>query len=558
MTDPIRLDRVSAVTFSVDRDSRTIKGLAVPYGAVGDNGFGRYRFAKGTLDWGKVKYLDQHNWGQAAGTVAFEDSAQGLLMTAKIAKGARGDQLLALHEPDPDTGEAVYDGLSIGLANGAVFDRAEDGVLDCKGATVIEVSGTPNAAFKEARVSSVAMSAGAHEKADPADITTERNTVTEQVTEAVEAAPAFNGADIVSAIKDGFAAIAPQRQVIPAATATVEVVEELPYNFSGRKAAHGLLADIVASKNGNGEAGERLAKFMADDVAPVFASITTGNVAGLNPSPTRPELYVDNLHYSHPLQNMVTTGGLDSVTAFVIPKFSSAAGLVGDHTPGTEPTGGSFVATTQTVTPSALSGKAVLNREVIDQGGSPQVDQIIWNEMQSGYFDNLEAAIAAALAAAATGEQNIGGGADDPAKVKLLKAYLSSLQFAKGGDRFSAFAADPTMYGLLTGATDSTGRPLLPILGATNSDGSLAPSMESVSVGGKRAVPAWALDKATANAELSYLFVPSSVYAWASAPSRFDFSYQVATVEVGIWGYKAAAVTRNSDVVAIDATTADV
>ena len=57
---------------------------------------------------------------------------------------------------------------------------------------------------------------------------------------------------------------------------------------------------------------------------------------------------------------------------------------------------------------------------------------------------------------------------------------------------------------------------------------------------------------------MSYLFVPGSVFAWASAPRRIDIEYKVATVEVGIWGYKAAALTRASDVIPVDATTSDV
>ena len=67
-----------------------------------------------------------------------------------------------------------------------------------------------------------------------------------------------------------------------------------------------------------------------------------------------------------------------------MPKFSTASGLVGAHTEGVEPTPGAFTATNQTVTPAPVSGKIEINREVWDQGGSPQADGIIWAEMLNG------------------------------------------------------------------------------------------------------------------------------------------------------------------------------
>src|SRR5690606_33788373 len=158
--------------------------------------------------------------------------------------------------------------------------------------------------------------------------------------------------------------------------------------------------------------------------------------------------------------------------------------------------------------------------EVVDQGGNPQVDQIIWNEMLAGYFDALEVAIADVLATSTATEINLGAGTDDAAKIKLLNAALSRLQFIKGGDRFAAFAADPTLYGLVSSATDSTGRPLFPTFGPTNADGTKRPSLESVQLGSRNLVPAWALatdaDGSDDPADLSYLFVPGSVFAWAS------------------------------------------
>lgn len=542
-------ETTASQVFEVNAESRTITGLVVPFGVVGENGNGKFSFPEDAdytwpADVSRVKLLEQHDFAKAVGHALSLEKQPGVGIVGKfkIRRGPEGDAALRSAE------DKVHDGLSMGLSKRAKF-AAKDGVLYGKTVPISEVSLTPLPAFDDSRVMSVAASAVPNREEPTMG---DENPKVEAP--AVDFTPVFDKIADLDKKFDAFQAI-PPREKVPAGDGVQ--TEALPYRFDGTAGEHGFLADIVAAKFGAGDAGERLNAFLSE----AFASVTTGNVAGLNPVQTRPELYVPNLHYTRPLWNLVTTGTLDDISAFIIPKFGSASGLVGNHTQGVEPTEGAFTATTQTITPTAISGKAILNREVVDQGGNPKVDAIIWNEMVSGYYDGVETAIATVLAAIATTEINIGGGATDADKIKLLKAALSRLQFLKGGDRFQAFASDPTLYTLLTGATDSTGRPLLPILGPTNSDGSLAPSMESVSVGGKRAVPAWALavdaDASGDPSEKSYLFVPSSVYAWASAPRRIDLEYKVATVEVGIWGYKAAAVTRDSDVIPVDATTSD-
>lgn len=547
MSETQTFETTASHVFEVDVESRTITGLVVPFGVIGENKNGKFMFdADSDFSWpgdvSRVKLLTGHDFSKAVGhALSLTKADVGIVGKFKVRRGPEGDAALQSAE------DKVDDGLSMGLSKTATFTTTKDGIHYGKTVPISEVSLTPLPAFDDSRVMSVAASAVPNrEEPGMGD--------NPEVPAPVDLTEVFEKIDALGTKFDGLVNI-PPREKVPAGDGVQ--TEALPYRFDGSKGEHGFLADIVASKFGSGDAGERLNAFLGE----AFANITTGNVAAHNPVPTRPELYVANLHYTRPLWNSVTTGALSDVTAFVIPKFATATGLVGAHTQGVEPTEGAFTATSQTITPTALSGKAIINREVADQGGNPQVDGIIWNEMVAGYYADLETAIATVLNAVATTEINIGAGATDADKVKLLKAALAKLQFIRGGDRFAGFAADPTLYTLLSSAVDGQGRPLLPILGPTNADGSLAPSGESVSVGGKRAVPAWALavdaDASGDPSEKSYLFNPMSVSAWASAPRRIDIEYKVATVEVGIWGYKAAAVTRDADVIPVDATTSD-
>jgi hypothetical protein len=202
-----------------------------------------------------------------------------------------------------------------------------------------------------------------------------------------------------------------------------------------------------------------------------------------------------------------------------------------------------------------MSGKVEILREVWDQGGTPQADQIIWGEMLNGYFEAIEARIATVLNAVPTAEINLAS-AVDAALVAQITNTLVDLQFTRGGNRFTALALDGLLGKALVNAKDTGGRNLLPVLGAANAQGTTEAGFDGVTIGTLRGRFAWALG--ATNASKSHLFVPSSVYAWASAPKKFLFEYRVSAVDLAIWGYSAAAVTRDSDVRPIDYTTADV
>lgn len=534
MPEHMIIDNPQPVTFTIEQEARTIRGLLIPFGDIATSRGKRWTFSKGTLTWRKPKALDGHDWTRAFGLAALTEDDRGVWLTAKAAPGPRGDEVLQL------AAAGVYDGLSAGLGPN-VQAVLKDGVYHVTHAEIIEASVTPMPAFERAAITSVAASAVQNRK-EP--VMGDENETPEAPQ--LELGPMLDALNGINDKLAAFAAIPPRE---PNPTAQLGVVEELPYRFDGFGGEHGFMSDIIAAHQANPEAKQRLETFLGE----VFANEQTPeDVAALNPTVNRPELYVPALHYGRPLWNLVTTGGLDSITSFTIPKFKQATGTKpGQHTTGAEPGNMKIETEVQTVTPTPQSGLAIVRREVVDQGGNPNVDQIIWNEMISAYFEGMETSLATLLATGTGTLINISGGASDPAKIKLLTAAISRFQFVKGGDRFASFAGDPSLYELATSAQDSTGRPLFPILGGTNADGSKRASLESVQIGSKAITPAWALAKEAPADNRSYLFVPGSVYGWLSAPRRIDIEYEVANVRIGLWGYKATACVRNTDIVTV-------
>ncbi|QIK74110.1 phage portal protein [Nocardioides piscis] len=541
----VRMDATSSAQFSVDVEARTIRGLAVPYGRSATSGGRKWQFAKGVLqfaDVSRVKLLANHDWKQAIGkAIALDDTEEGLVATFKVARGAAGDNALALAE------DGVWDGLSIGLGDPSLIRFTErNGIAVATSAPLAEISLTPCPAFADARVTSVAATS---------DFTKQEQEMPDSHTSGTGPQPVALAA-VTDAIKSGFAALAEGPTLVAPQVLRSHVYEGPMYRFDGAPGKHDFSTDVIASlKDGDREAGARVQSFIEEAFAPKF-EVDTGNVTSLNPQRQRPDMYVDKLDYSTPVYDALHKGTLADITPFVFPKFGSSSGLVGPHTEGVEPTPGAFTATSQTVNPSAVSGKVEITREVWDQGGNPQVSGLIWREMVRAYYESLEASAVALLDAASPTQVALTAGAQDDALVNEFEAEIAALQFIRGGNRFTFMPTHIDLYTALAGAVDAGGRKLLPIIGPQNANGTSAPHFASLNIAGVRASPSWALGVSGVVSESSYLVNPADVHVWNTAPSRLQFEYRVAYVDLAIWGYVASAISRLDGVRAITYTAA--
>lgn len=532
------MDAVTTGTvFEVDHEARVIRGLAVPYGVEGIKAGQRFQFAKGTVTWGdpkRVKLYVRHDDGQAVGH-AFEltETDAGLQAAFKVARGTEGDKALSMAD------DGVWDGLSIGPGEGVKF-QLRNGVHHAVKFPLREISLTPQPVFDTARLSSVSMSQEGQTMADEPTTTEDTGSTATMVD--------FSSLSdsLTSAIKEGFATLADPQGSGPeviSAGASLSVTEESPYRFDGVRGAHDFSTDLIAyGRDRDGEAGERVMSFMQEMFTPTF-DVDTGNVSTLNPARQRPDMYVDERRFRTPLYDAIHKGAITDMTPFIVPKFNSAANLVAPHVEGVEPTPGSFTATSQTITPSAASGKAEITREVWDQGGNPQVSGLLWNKMVQQYFSALEVAAYNLLTAASPTAIPLTTGASDDDLVNELEAAIADLNFVAGGNTFDYAASHANLYKKLAAAVDSTGRKLLPMYGPTNANGQARSRFASLDVAGVEFDPVPSLGAASTATGSSYLLDTTAVHLWNSAPQRLEFQYRVAYVDLAIWGYVATAIT---------------
>jgi phage head maturation protease len=556
-------------TFAADTQRRTVSGVALPYNKVTVKYGMKFRFKPGSIEYAdvsRVKHYKDH-MTPVGKALDLKNTRQALVATLSVANGATGDELLQLAE------DGVYDGLSVGVdfsldpESGDVA-LARDGVYDVLRASLREISSTPMPSFDDARMTKVVASR-----------TPGGTSMTETTAPATEPTPApvpaitfsaENIAEIRTALGLPEPTAPESRPVVNPArlTASTSVGEPLPYRFDrgGNFAAteHVFSTDLRDMQRvGDLEGTSTAAGKRVMDLLKATFDTDSADINELNPTINRPDMYVDQRDFQYPLWNAVSKGTPPNGTQpFAFPKFNTASGLVGAHTEGTEPTAGNFTTTAQTVTPTSISGKASLTREVYDMGGNPAVSTLVYNQMVRGYREGLESSTATFLnTLTAATDIALGVAVVDDALADAWDQALAGLAFVRGYD-FSVFAIEQVLYKAFVGAEDTTGRRLYPILNPQNATGTASSRFRQLDLSGVVGTPSWALPSTAGSLNNSWLFDPSTVHGWATAPQRLEFAgtnttggyAPVAMVDIAIWGYQAFA---NSDLGGVRQVTYD-
>lgn len=554
---------VSADTaqFKVDEASRTITGLAVPYGPVAASGASKWRFQQGALSWSdtsRVKLLVDHDYSQAVGKATdLTDTPEGLRATFSVMRGEEGDKVLA------KAADGVLDGLSVGVnfsEDGYAADPEDETVNLVSSASLREVSITAMPAFDSARVESVRAMANTKEIHVADDKTTE-TTLAKAV-------------DALALVADKLAAIPAQpqagdREVIPAGRAVI-TREAAVYSLDGASGmgAPSLVRDTFAARvDGDRAAQERLAKFKLQqaDMAQ-FATVNRTVGANVIPPGYRPDLYVPQLFQGRPFVDAVSKGALTDATPFTLPKFTSATGATADHVEGTNPTDGSLALGTMTVTPGAVSGLFKITREMVD-AANPAIDAIALSALRESYSQQTEAKVYALLNGTSGAGGTITSGAVPSGAVVATVAsgatggqlLLTALRGQLAAYPFRRFQKPDRLLlsqeatTLLAQAVDTTGRPLLPRIGDAASVGTASAYNQAYDIDGLPGVPAWSITANTAADADTFLFSAQDVWAWESPLLNFRFEERSgpAIVELALFGYFATAVLRASGISAV-------
>ena len=495
-------------------ETRTIKGLVVPFAKVGNTSAGPVRFefgAFGDIDASQIVLNMEHDRTRPLGrgiAGSEEVTPAGISMAFKIAPTGAGNDALV------EASEGLRPAFSIEANVGEYV--IEKGVMVVSSAKLEAVAHVTNPAFKDAQISQVAA-------CDPEDQTTEAETPAEDEPQETTVD------EVTTPVADEVTAAA----VVHAAAPVAYTKPRSPIKTQ----AH-FLEHSIKAQRGNHESAEWIAHAKAEDAKHLTAaddSFTT------NPA-FKPIQYVsqvvDNQIGARGAIDAIGTRALPNAGMTVsIPKITTS-GSVAETAEGSGPSETGIVSAYVDATVKAYKGLQRYSVELFDRA-DPSFYAAMLDNMRRVYAQATEAAVIAELTAGGT--QATATAADVDGIVAFVKnetpnAYLTT------GELATRYIAGTSQWGLLIGAQDSTKRPIFSASQPQNSAGAVGTQSLRGNVMG---LDLYVSNKAVSTNidESAFIVVPSAVAIYESPV--LQLSTNVVTtgeIETMLYGYMAVKV----------------
>jgi HK97 family phage prohead protease len=452
---------------AADTERRIVSGLIAPYGEVGFTSAGAVVFERGSIaipDPSKIKLLSQHQQDKPVGrAISFSDSTEGVYGSFKLSSSSRGQDALVLAQ------ENLVSGLSVGVDVTASKPMGE--YLLVTAAVLKEVSLVESAAFSSASVTDIAAARAALEAATSTKTTTINTTIVEIETETeTESEDVMTTApettpDIPAEAPAEAAPLEASRQIIRPSVLDSQRVRT-PIVSMGAYTEHKIRAAL-------GNEDSKLYVTAADD------SFSTN--PGFNPTQYLSE-FPTNTRFGTPSIDACSKGVLpaNGMTINVPSLVTSAGGQSGVAPVVTVEAEAGAVQNTGMVTEylsgtvSKYSGMNTISIELLERGyGDGNFFSELTNQLQNAYLKTLDTTVNAALVTAGTVATT--AQAATSAGIIGYASEAARLVYEATGYFANNYIANGAQWQLLTGATDSTGRPIYSASQPMNAGGLVQP-----------------------------------------------------------------------------------
>lgn len=498
--------------FASDSETRTIKGLIVPFGEIGNTSAGAVEFhpeAFAAFNEQDIILNVQHDPNRPIGrgiAGSKEITPNGISMAFKISETSAGNDSLV---------EAA-DGLRPALSIEAFMNEftIENGTKKVTAATLDAVGHVIVPAFKSAQITKVA-----------AEQTTEAEEAAEELTE--ETTVEENTQPAVA--EEVVAAAAPVQASAPVAYAT-------PRSPIKSKATY--LEHSIKASMGNLESAQYVAHAEAEDAKRMQAADDSFST---NPA-FSPVSYVSTVVDTNNGQR----GAIDAIGTRALPAAGmtisvpkiTTSGTVADTDEGAAPSETGIVSSYVNLTVNKFAGMQRYSVELLERSDPSFFNAMVEN-MTRAYNKATDAAVIAALTAGgtqATATAATSAGIISFVSTEAAAAYGATAEVA------TKYIAGVGQWSLLMGATDSTGRPIYNASQPQNAAGATAPtSLRGNVLGLDLHVDANAAS--TVIDESAFIVVPSSVAIYESPILRMSTNVVTSgEIETALYGYLAVGV----------------
>jgi len=488
---------------AADTETRTIKGLVVPFAKVGNTSAGPVRFefgAFGDIDPSQIVLNMEHDRTRPLGrgiAGSEEITPAGISMAFKIAPTGAGNDALV------EASEGLRPAFSI-EANVNEY-TIEKGVMVVSSANLEAVAHVTNPAFKDAQISQVAAS-------EPDDEATEAETPAEEQ-------PQENNVEETTApVADEVTAAA----VVTAAAPVAYVKPRSPINSQASYLEHKIKATM-----GNHDSAQYV--MAADDsfsTNPAFSPVNYVNQV------------IDNSIGSRPAIDAIGSRAITASGMVISHPKITTNGTVADTNEGAAPSETGIVSSYVNLDVNKFAGMQRYSVELLERS-SPDFFQAMVDNMTRAYNKATDAAVIAALTAGGT--QATAQDADSDGIIGFVSSQAPAAYLATG-ELPSAYIAGTGQWSLLMGATDSTGRPIYNAYNPQNNGGVAGPqSLRGNVLGLDLYVDPNAVS--TVIDESAFIVTPSAVAIYESPILRMSTNVVTSgEIETALYGYLAVGV----------------
>lgn len=416
---------------------RTISGIAAPYGVDANVSTGQtIRLEPGSLptDGPAPRLLLEHDSSaQPVGMVtAREDTPEGMLFTAEIARTRAGDDLVELLKM------GAYDSVSIGIEATDVEHKGRTTIV--KAANWKELSVVFEPAFAAAKITQIAASAEDEENTDIPETTSEE-----------EAPMSENTPEVVEAAAE--------------TTPTAPI-----YASAKREARLPSATEWIAAALEGGDTWHR----MNELVRAAAPDVVTTDTPGILPTPIVGPAY-NNFVGNRPVVDAIGAKAMPGGgKVFIRPEVTTHTSMAVQSAENAALQSGTFVVSSNQVTKGTYGGYVTISEQDLDWT-DPAVLSLVLDDMGRIYANTTDNVAADALLAGQTQTQVL----TDPTSASewvsdIYAAASTILSNSNGGYATHIFLA-PNMWAALGQLVDSSGRPLFPQVGPMNAFGSVSP-----------------------------------------------------------------------------------
>ena len=495
---------------AADTETRTIKGLVVPFAKVGNTSAGPVRFefgAFGEIDASQIVLNMEHDRTRPLGrgiAGSEEITPAGVSMAFKIAPTGAGNDALV------EASEGLRPAFSIEAAvNEYSIQR---GVMIVSSANLEAVAHVTNPAFKDAQIAQVAA-------CDPMD------EIAPETTEAeipAEDEPQETTVDeVTTPVADEVTAAAVVQAAAPVAFTKPRspIVDGISYLDHSIKAAMG-------------DDDSKMYVRAADDDTSTNTGLTL---------PQHLNEFVTNTISDRPAINAVRRESLVSTgMSFTIPKLGTAP-TVADTDENASPSETGMTSDYLTVNVNKFAGRNDVSWELLDRS-SPEFLALLLSQMNDAYAKATDEALLAQFVA--QGTQATATAASAVGFTSFIGTESAAL-YKNTKKKARNVVANTAVWGGLMGAVDGSNRPLFTAYNVQNAPGALNPGAAEGNVQGLSLYVDPYITATTWIDDSAFIIAPDCVSVYESPTTRLQVNLiETGQVRISLYGYMAIAVKQ--------------